>query len=131
MRYEPTANELTYLDRLEGEERLLYFISRTMENEEIWRLCDAHGWVVREHDHGEVMQLWPYAGLAQDMASQGEAADAVSLEYFVHHELPELQSEGVMLEIFPGVLPGIHMSAARPHDIFDHKMDEEQYFIEG
>lgn len=141
MRHEPTANELSYLDKMDDEERLYYFITRTMESEEVWRLCDADDWVCREQDGVMVMQLWPYQGLAEPFARKGEATDAVSLEHFVFHELEALHAEGVRVEVFPGGLlldgliqnkkPGKQMSAAELFHIFDHKLDEEQYFIEG
>lgn len=131
MRYEPTISERAYLDHIEGEERLLYFISRTMENEEIWRLCNIDDWVTYETDGRIIMPLWPYAGLAQAAAVSGEAAEAVSLEYFLYNELNELQHEGIEMEVFPGGKPGVCMSPSRLFEIFDRKMDEEQYFIEG
>ncbi len=131
MRHEPTATELACLDDLEPDERLHYFITRTMESEEVWRLCDADDWVSREVEGTTVMPLWPYRGLAEPFAKAGEAADAVSLEYFVYHELAELAAEGVQVEIFPGKAKGVQMGAAMLFRIFDGKMDEEQYFIEG
>jgi len=131
MRHEPTANELSYLDDLDADERLHYFITRTMESEEVWRLCDADDWVTREADGVAVMPLWPYRGLAEPFAKRGEAADAVSLEHFVYFELAELQSEGIRVEVFPGKAEGMRMDAAMLFRIFDGKMDEEQYFIEG
>jgi len=131
MRHEPTANELTYLDELDADERLHYFISRTMESEEVWRLCDADDWVTRHIDDASVMPLWPYAGLAEPFAKAGESADAVSLEHFVYHELAELAAEAVQVEVFPGKAEGVRMDAAMLFRIFDGKMDEEQYFIEG
>jgi len=131
MRYEPTPSELLYLDNMDGDERLDYFITRTMESEEVWRLCDIDGWVRRDRDGVAVMPLWPYEGLAQACAGAGEAADAVSLEYFVYHELTELQAAGVRMEVFPGKEGGIAMDAAMLLRIFDGKMEQEQYFIEG
>ena len=133
MRHEPTASELLYLDEMEDDERLHYFITRTMESEEIWRLCDADDWVSRERDGVMVMPLWPYQGLATPFAESGEAADAVSLEHFIYHELNELHGEEIRVEVFPGAgkKPGVVMSAAELFRIFDHKLDEEQYFIEG
>ncbi len=131
MRHEPTATELTYLDDLEPDERLHYFITRTMESEEVWRLCNADDWVTREVDGTAMIPLWPYAGLATACAEAGESADAVSLEYFVYHELAELAAEGVQVEVFPGKREGVRMDAAMLFRIFDGKMDEEQYFIEG
>lgn len=131
MRYEPTPSELLYLDSMDGDERLDYFITRTMESEEVWRLCDVDGWVTREENGVVRMPLWPYEGLAGECAGPGEAADAVSLEYFVYSELAELQAEGIRMEIFPGKSDGVKMDAAMLLRIFDGKMEQEQYFIEG
>jgi len=131
MRHEPTASELACLDTMDSAERLHYFISRTMESEEIWRLCDADDWGSREQDGSLVMPLWPYRGLAEPFAARGEATDAVSLEHFVYHDLKELHAEGIRVEVFPGNQPGMQMNAAELFHIFDRKLDEEQYFIEG
>ncbi len=131
MRHEPTAAELTYLEDMDPAQRLHYFISRTMESEEIWRLCDASDWVSRDHNGKAVMPIWPYRGLAEPFAAKGEATDAVSLEHFVFHELNELHGEGIRVEILPGKLPGVLMSAGELFHILEHKLDEEQYFLEG
>jgi len=131
VRYEPTPSELRYFDTMSGEERLDYFITRTMECEEVWRLCDVDGWVTREQEGVATMPLWPYRGLAEQCAETGEAADAVSLEYFVYHELAELQAEGVRVVPFPGGESAMTLDAAVLLRIFDGKMEQEQYFIEG
>ncbi len=131
MRHEPTALELTYLDELDQDERLYYFITRTMESEEVWRLCDECDWVSRDRGGVIVMPLWPYEGLAKPFARTGETTDAVSLEHFVYHELAEIHNEGIQVEIFPGKQPGMVMSAEKLLHIFAHKLEEEQYFIEG
>jgi len=135
MRYEPTPSELLYLDSMDDDERLHYFITRTMETEEVWRLCDVDGWVTREKEGAVIMPLWPYEGLAEAAACPGEAADAVSLEHFVFHELAGLQDEGIRMEVFPGNPAGkgegVKMDAAMLLRIFDGKMEQEQYFIEG
>lgn len=131
MRYEPTPSELLYLDHMDSDERLDYFITRTMESEEVWRLCDADGWVTHARDGVVTMPLWPYEGLAAASAGPGEAADAVSLEYFVYHELNELYGHGIVLDIFPGKAAGVPMDAAMLLRVFDGKIDQEQYFIEG
>ena len=131
MRHEPTPAELLYLDEMEEDERLHYFITRTMESEEIWRLCDSEDWVVNPVNGTRYMPLWPYSGLALACAKDNESADAVSLEYFVYHELNELHADAIAVEIFPGQKQGIRMSALDLFRIFDHKLDEEQYFIEG
>lgn len=131
MRYSPTPSELRYLDQMDREERLHYFITRTMESEELWRLCDIDGWVTREENGMVLMPLWPYEGLAQSCAIKGEAADAVSLEYFIYHELDDLHRESVIMDIFPASGAGVRMSAGELFRIFEAKIDQEQYFIEG
>lgn len=131
MRYSPTPSEMLCLDRMKPDERLHYFISRTMESEELWRLCDADGWVIREESGTVLMPVWPYEGLAQACAGKGEAADAVSLEYFIYHELNSLHADGIGVEIFPAEQAGVRMSAAKLFRIFEAKIDQEQYFIEG
>jgi len=131
MRHEPTPAELVYIDDMDVDERLNYFITRTMESEEIWRLCDTDDWITWQRDGMAVMPLWPYQGLSEPFAEEGEAADAVSLEYFVYHELNDLHARGIGVEVFPGRMQGIRMSAVDLFRIFDHKLDEEQYFIEG
>lgn len=131
MRHEPTAAELLYLDAMDADEKLHYFITRTMESEEIWRLCNEEDWVISGENDKLYMKLWPYSGLAMACAAQGESADAVSLEYFVYHELNAMHAGGIGVEIFPAREEGIRMSARQLFQIFDHKLDEEQYFIEG
>ncbi|WP_167631687.1 DUF2750 domain-containing protein [Mariprofundus ferrooxydans] len=131
MRHEPTAAELLYLDDMDHEQRLHYFITRAMESEEIWRLCDSNGWSVRHDGESLIMPLWPYSGLAQPFAGSGETTDAVSLEHFVYHELNDLHASNILMEVLPGKQAGLRISAAKLFHIFDHKLDEEQYFIEG
>jgi len=128
VRYTPTEAEAAALQGMDETERLHYFITRAMECEEVWSLCDADGWVVRQDD---TMPLWPYRVLAEPHAGDGEAADAVSLEHFVYHLLPELKQEGIRLQVMPGGQPGPALTASELFRIFDSKMDEEQYFIEG
>jgi len=131
MRYAPSEAELACMEAMDSADRLHYFISRSMECEEVWSLRNAEGWVSREHAGRAVIPVWPYRMLAENVAGEGEAADAVSLEHFVYHELNDLHMEAIGVEIIPGRESGLMLSASELFQIFDRKMDEEQYFIEG
>jgi len=131
MRYAPSETELTCMKGMDAAERLHYFITRSMECEEVWSLSNADGWAVREGDAGASIMVWPYRCLAEAFTMQGEHTDAVSLEHFVYHELNELSMNGIRLEILPDHRPGMVLSASELFQIFDRRMDDEQYFIEG
>ena len=132
MRYAPSEAELACMAHMDAAERLHYFITRSMECEEVWSLRNTDGcWAIREGTDGPHLPLWPYRILAEACLSKGEAADAVSLEHFVYHELGELNLDGIKLEIMPGESPGMVLSASELFQIFDRKIDDEQYFIEG
>lgn len=132
MRYAPTEAERACLKDMDEAERLLYFITRSMECEEVWSLRNAEGWATRETITGDILPLWPYRMLAEPFAAQGEAADAVSLEHFVYHELSDLNLDGIRLEIMPDAgQQGMILGASELFQVFDRKIDDEQYFIEG
>ena len=131
MRYEPTPSELAAFDSMDAEERLHYFITRCMECEEVWRLRDTHGWKISSQGEVNIMAIWPYRCLAEASAENGDTAQGMSLEHFVDHELNRLYADDIVLEIFPGKQAGMRLTAQELHSIFERKLDEEQYFIEG
>jgi len=145
MRYAPSEAEFACLSEMDEPERLHYFITRSMECEEVWSLRNADGWATHETPTGEVLPLWPYRVLAEAFVSVETAADAVSLEHFVYRELNGMNLAGIKLEIMPlktvpientseivpGVRRGMRIGAAELFHIFDRKLDDEQYFIEG
>jgi len=131
MRQAPTASELAQFTQMDVATHLEYFITRCMECEEVWRLCDQDGWVVQQKDGKKIMALWPYAVMAEQWAQPGQTPDAVSLEYFIYHEMNALHSNDIMLNLMPIDSSPLLLSAERLFHILESKMDAEQYFIEG
>ena len=131
----PTIAESSFLENASAEERLEYFLTRSMECEEVWGLHNESGWVLKEDNDSTILAIWNYEIMA-DACAQGEWSgyrpDAISLEHFIYNTLPQLEQLDILVEILP--FPhktGLLIEAKDLFEIFERKLDTVEYFIEG
>lgn len=131
----PTIAESTLLENANAEERLEYFLTRSMECEEVWGLHNESGWVLKEDGDNTILAIWNYDVLAEACAQgkwSGYRPDAISLEHFVYHTLPQLDQQEILVEILPSPQKtGLLIEAGALFEIFERKLDTVEYFIEG
>lgn len=135
MHFAPTSNELSLLDEATPGERLDYFLTRSMEAEEVWSLSNGVGWIIKELDGKSVLPVWPYSELARACvqgSQEKSTPDAVSLEHFIYNLLPLMISQEILIEILPtGAQQGLVMEAQALFEIIERKLDTGEYFLEG
>lgn len=135
MHHAPTPMEFEALVNATNPERLDYFLTRAMESEEVWGLCNESGWVIKEENGICILPVWSYAVLSQSCA-QGDwsthTPDSVSLEHFIYNTLGQLEQQEIQVEILPSLQqPGLVMKANALFEIFERKLDTVEYFLEG
>lgn len=134
MQFTPSANELTALHAMPADERLLYFLHRTLEAEEVWGLTNASGWVIREEDDTTYLPVWPYKSLAAACAEgdwQDLDPEAMSVEHFLHKVMPMLVEQDISLDIIPTESQqGVQITAAKLLEMYESLLEAGQYFIE-
>jgi len=135
MHLAPTTTEFQFLEDANSEDRLNYFLTRSMECEDVWGLHNESGWVLKEDSGDFILAVWNYDILAAECA-QGEWSDykpdSISLEHFIYHTLPQMDQQEIMVEILPSPQkPGLLIEAGALFEIFERKLDTVEYFIEG
>ena len=96
----PTENEVIVIKSLPAEERMNYFISRVIDNDEIWSLSDSNGWKKNNISGSQVIQLWPHEEYVEE-PNENEKKEMTSLLLFTDQYLPRLINSNIDLEIFP------------------------------
>jgi hypothetical protein len=136
VRYKPSDSELLEIETLSAEQRMHYFLTRTIESEEIWGLGDEHsGWVLKEVDGKTIIPIWPYEMLATACAQQewdNQTPIAVSLEQFVYAILPKIEQQNIQIEILPTTSqPGMLIDPRSLSSIIEGMMESGEYYMEG
>lgn len=135
MHHAPTPAEANFLVDTSSQELLDYFLTRSMECEDIWGLSNDSGWVMREYGETTCLPVWNYAVMAEACAINelsGYAADSTSLEHFVFDILPQLRDMDVDVELLATPeRQGILLTANALFEIFERKLDAAEYFLEG
>lgn len=135
MQFKPTQNEFDTFSNMPAVERMQYFLTRTIEAEEVWGINDFSGWILRNVEDKTILQVWPYAQLSADyIVSQSETykPGAVSVEHFVYNLLQTMITENIDIEIFPtSSNDGIIISAAELYEILNTMLESGEYYMEG
>jgi hypothetical protein len=134
MQFIPTQNEISSLNTMENSERLQYFLTRTIEAEEVWALSDNEGWILQEDNDCIVLQLWPYQQLAREYANQDTSCypAATSLDHFVHSLIAHLIQQNIELDILPlKNKPGVRISASKLNELYESLLEAGDYYLEG
>ncbi len=132
MHFQPTEAEQGSFAGFSTRERLNYFLTRTMEVEEVWGHADAEGWLMRTEGDKSILAVWPYQNLAQAYITSADGnPQATSLEHFIDI-LQRNLSQAIYLDIMP--LPNqspVLMSAKELLSLYESLMDAGTYFLEG
>jgi hypothetical protein len=135
MRYSPYAEECDAVETMANAELLDYFISRTVESEEVWGLGDETGWIMRERGSQTILPVWPYRKYALDCAAdewKTQAPNAVSLEHFVYRVLHLLIDQDVQVEVMPRQqAAGCLIGPQRLREMFEGVIDAGEYTLDG
>jgi len=133
MRYEPTGHELNEIAGMVAQQRMHYFLTRTVESEEVWVLADPQGWVMRDDAGKTILSVWPYRQFAEDCADSADLRPhATSLDHFIESVMLVLVSQGVYIEVLPTRQQGgILIAAAELLEIFEGLVDSGEYYLEG
>ena len=94
----PTANEVQIIKALPAEERMSYFMSRIIDNDEIWSISDSTGWKLKTNAGSKLVELWPHEDYIEQ---QNENKTMTDLASFSQQYLPFLISANINVEIFP------------------------------
>ncbi len=131
MHFHPTPAELAELPKMPYRERILYFLTRAIECEEVWGHADDEGWIMREEGGRTILRVWSYQGLADDcLDGAGLASESLALERFI--EVLEGTEERIHLEILPAPhRAGALIEASELLSMLEGMMDSGSYFMEG
>ena len=90
---------------LPAPERYGHFIKRVADNQELWALRDAEGWLLLGDDEeNEAFPVWPAERYAVAYAAaQGltEEPTALELATWMDELLPDFAANGVLVAVFP------------------------------
>lgn len=133
MQHAPTKLEQKTIADMSNVQRLEYFLTRTMESEEVWGLADSEGWLLQEIDGRTILPIWPYRQFANEcINAAGVHAGSVSLEHFVDNILQSLIAQDIDLELWPGKeREGYQLSAGALLEMFTSLFDSGEYRLEG
>jgi hypothetical protein len=131
MHFQPTPTELADLPEMPFRERILYFLTRAIECEEVWGHADDEGWILGEEDGKTILRVWSYQVLASDcLEGAGLKPESLALERFI--EVLEGAQETIHLEILPmPQRPGALIEAGELLSMLEGMMDSGSYFMEG
>lgn len=135
MRYRATEDEIVNLPSMAPVERLNYFLTRTVEAEEIWSLGNTNGWELQERDGRTVVHVWPYVELARlnlppDSASA--SPQATSLEHFFQNILPIMIEQEIFLDIISmPEAPGRLIAASDLYTMLESMLESHEYYFDS
>ena len=135
MRYKASESEISSLATMAHAERLNYFLTRTMEAEEIWSLGNADGWELQERDGRTLVPLWPYRELADmniPLDTSSASPQATSLDHFFQNVLPVMIKQQIDIEVI-GMpeTPGRIIAASDLYALMESMLESGEYYIEG
>jgi hypothetical protein len=121
------------IDTMTGPERVQYFLTRTLESEEIWGLADTQGWVLHEEEGKSILPLWPYRQFANEcIDAVSLEAQSTSLDHFVESILHKLVVQEIQVELWPTPRQrGVLLDATELQATFHSLMESGEYFLEG
>lgn len=134
MQFIPTQSEVSSLQTMDDSERLQYFLTRTVEAEEIWALADDEGWILIDDNGRVLLQIWPYKQLAHKYIDDESDCypGATSLDHFVHSLLYHLIQQSIELEIMPlKDISGVRLSARKLSELYESLLEAGDYYLEG
>jgi hypothetical protein len=133
MQHAPTENEKKHLAGMTATQRIEYFLTRTMESEEVWGLTDDDGWLLRDRDGKTVLQIWPYRQFVEECIElEDQRPGSVSLEHFVDSILETLLAQDIVIELWPDrERTGTLLTATEMQDMFTSLFDSGEYRLEG
>ncbi|WP_353570455.1 DUF2750 domain-containing protein [Candidatus Albibeggiatoa sp. nov. BB20] len=126
----PNTERQAGFAKFSAQERIEYFLTRTMEGEEVWVHADDEGWLMREENEKTILPIWPYENLAQANLAGGESTvQATSLEHFIdilNH------NQAIHLDIMPlPEQPIVLISIVEILSMYESLIDSGSYFLEG
>lgn len=127
----PNAEQQAAFAHFSKQERIEYFLTRTIEAEEIWVHADDEGWLMREEDEKTILPVWPYENLARANLGGDMVAQATSLEHFIDI-LNQNSNRGIDLDMMP--LPNqttVLISIPELLSMYESLIDSGSYFLEG
>lgn len=121
------------IDTMTVPERAQYFLTRTLESEEIWGLADTQGWVLHEEEGRSILPLWPYRQFANEcIDAVDQEAQSTSLDHFVENVLHNLVAQEILVELWPTPRQrGVLLDATELQATFHSLMESGEYFLEG
>jgi hypothetical protein len=135
MKYHPSPTEISEIDAYTANQRLHYFLTRSIESEEVWGLSNASGWMMKEMDNQTVLPVWPYESFAENCITadwNDHAPGAVSVEHFVYNLLPVMIQHKINAEILPTkTQQGKVIDSRELASLFEGMLDAGEYYMEG
>ncbi|WP_152206624.1 DUF2750 domain-containing protein [Marinobacter changyiensis] len=102
-----SSDQLKQVLDMDGEERFDYFLSKVVEDREIWILVNAENRflkLVAEDGGYEYLPVWPDSDFAREYSkdSDGLVPKSISLPEFFKKWVPGLEKDGLEIGVFPG-----------------------------
>ena len=115
--------------KMSGEERLLYFIRKVSDFEEVWGLF-AGGWAMTADNKGrKAIPFWPekdFSDLCANGVWKNYNSKQIELDIFISKWLLGMEKDGVLAAIFP--TPKNKGVIIQPKDLLTSLKEEiEQY----
>jgi hypothetical protein len=104
MSWYPSDKEIKTVSAISPERRYEHFIKKVADNQEVWSLKNADGWVLASQDDIEVIPVWPHARYAEVSAEDAWAnteAAVITLDEWLDKWLPGIRRDGRLLAVFP------------------------------
>jgi hypothetical protein len=100
-------DQFKHVLEMNGEERFDYFLSKVVEDREIWILVNAENRflkMVAEDGGYEYLPVWPNSDFARAYTkdSDGLVPKSISLPEFFKKWVPGLEKDGLEIGVFPG-----------------------------
>jgi len=131
----PSDKEKQELETFDEHQRLHYFLTRTLESEEIWGLGDDSGWVMEESTDCVSLPVWPYACFAEECTHDKWnycSPLSMSLEHFLYKILPKMDQQQIMVDVFPKKdSTGLRIPAAKFSEMIEGMLESGEYYMEG
>jgi hypothetical protein len=127
----PNTEQQAAFAHFSTQERIEYFLTRTMEAEEVWVHADDEGWLMREENNKTILPVWPYENLARGNLAGEMFVQATSLEHFIDI-LNHNSNQGIDLDIMPmPEQPTTLISIVEILSMYESLIDSGSYFLEG
>lgn len=101
-----TSIQIDAINRMSTDQRYDYFLRKVIEQQQLWGLASAEGWLILPQEGEEQLPVWPHSELAAQWAV-GEFADckpkSITLDEWLTKWLPGMDEDGLLVAVCPNM----------------------------